>query len=246
MLIKNELKSLLSESGLTESEILTYLELLKSPAETRWELVKRTGLNRNKLYRACEKLIHIKLIAKTPFGIEPLPLDSLVDEQLKKLKRLTAFHRLPCEIGDEFEIADTKEKILEQYIKMSEIKYDTCMDFGDLEGLVPILGGMDPVFKFRVNRYKQMAQNRAICTTTGPFTACMARKSDMEKFNSNIDTLKINFKGKWIIFSDTDDHVMFNDFSDPENPHATLIKSRSVANTQRLHFDTYYQNLKKF
>lgn len=237
---------MLTESGLNEAEIITYLELLKSPAETRWELISRTGLNRNKLYRACEKLIYIKLIAKTPFGIEALPLDSLVDEQLKKLKRLRAFHRIPFEAVDEFETADTKEKILEQYIKMSEVKYDTCLDFGDLEGLVPVLGGMDPVFKFRVNRYKQMAQNRAICTTTGPFTACMARKSDMEKFNSNIDTLKINFKGKWIIFSDTSDYVMFNDFSDQENPQSTLIKSKPVANTQRLNFETYYQNLKKF
>jgi len=246
----------LIQAGLTEEEVLIYLDLLNKPASTKWEITIRTGFEKNRVYRAFDKLESLKMVAMNRKNIHALPLHGLIDKLLEnqkstfvlaqKLKQYANFCKIPTEELQEFETATTKEEILNQYIKMSEIKYNTCLDFGDLEGLVPILGGLDPVFKFRVNRFKQNAKNKAICTTTGPFTSCMARKSDMQRFKSNIETLKINFKNKWIIFSDSTDYIMFNNFEDPQNPTSTLIKSKLVADTQRLQFDQFYENMKKF
>lgn len=254
--MQNQLKKLLLEAGLTETEALVYLSLLKQPVETKWELVVRIGLEKNKVYRACDKLETLKLLQKNTEGISALPLQGLIDHLLisqkntfilaQKLRQYSGFTQIPTESIEEFHTAHSQKEILDQYIKMSEIKYDTCLDFGDLEGYVPVLGGLDPVFQFRTNRFRQNAKNKAVCTTTGPFTSCMARKSDMRKFQSTIETLKIDFQNKWIIFSDTADYIMINDFKDLENPNSILIKSKLLADTQRLQFNQFYENMKKF
>lgn len=251
-----QLENLMAEAGLNETEILIYLSLLKKPAATKWDLKVRTGLERNKVYRACERLEALKLIGKNRKGISALTLAGLIEDLLEKqknafalaqkLKQYSGFSTIPTEAIEEFDTAVTQEKILEQYIKMSQINYDTCLDFGDLEGFVPVLGGMDPVFKFRVNRYKQNAKNMALCTTTGPFTSCMARKNDMERFKSTIETMKISFKDKWIIFSDTADYLMINDFANPEAPSSVLIKSKLLADSQRMQFRQFCENMKRF
>lgn len=253
MKIEIQLKNLLLEAGLSEAEVLVYLELLKSPAQNKWELVVRTGLNRNKVYRAFDSLAEKKLVNSSANIVEALSLEfflSSLEQKTKKLakriKKFSPFLKIPHETIEKFELCETKDKILEDYIMMSQLKYGVCCDFGDLENFVPVLGGMDPVFKFRVNRYKQMAKNFAICTTVGPYTSCMARKQDMENFKSNIELLKIDFKKKWIIFSDSNDHIMFNDFSDKENPSSVVVKSKLIADTQRLQFKQFAENLAKF
>lgn len=253
MKIQVQLKNLLIEAGLNEAEVLVYLELLKNSAQSKWELTIRTGLDRNKIYRAFERLTVLKLVSENKSGFEALSLEFFLKDLQNKAKKLASrikkfspFLKIPVEAIEKFEVGDEKNKILEDYIMMSQVKYDTCCDFGDLEGFVPVLGGLDPVFKFRVNRYKQMAKNHAICTTVGPYTACMARKQDMDNFKSNIELLKIDFAGKWIIFSDTNDYVMFNDFSDKENPSSVTIQSKVVADTQRLQFKQFADNLMKF
>lgn len=256
MALNEKLKSLLLEAGLNESEIIVYLELLKSHAQTKWELVGRTGLDRNKVYRAFEKLQYFRMIERNKFGIKALSLKAFIEELnrsqrqtgklVHKLRSVAPFLRLGNEAVEEIESAYTQSQIIENYLFMSEVKYDTCLDFGDLEQFVDSLGGLKPVFKFRRNRFKQEAKNIAICTTIGPNTNCMARKKDMNKFKSNIDYLNINFEGKWVIFSDTNDYVMFNDVSDQEAPTSIMIKSKIVAESQRLLFDQFYQNLEKF
>lgn len=256
MLIHKELKNLLLQAGLSEEESLIYLELLKNPAQNKWELVLRTGLNRNKVYRAFEVLEKLKMFEKTQHGLKALSPKCLVadlltsDRKAKKLaykiRRISPFLRIPNETVEEFSLCYNQEQILETYAQMSEVKYDTCLDFGDLEGYVKVLGGLDPVFKFRVKRFQQSAKNHAICTTLGSYTQCMSRKTDMQKFQSNINHLNIDFKNKWLIFSDTNDYVMFNDFTDQEFPSSVLLKSKVVADTQRLQFQQFYQNLEKF
>lgn len=256
MQVNEELQQLLIKAGLIESEVQLYIELLKNPAQTKWELISRTGLDRNRVYRAFETLEKFKMVEKNKYGFKSLSPKALVAELLRsdrkakklayQIKRIAPFLRLPNESIEEMETAYTQEQILDAYIVMSQVKYNTCLDFGDLENYVKILGGLDPVFKFRVNRFKQSAKNLAICTTLGPYTQCMSRKTDMEKYKANINHLNINFQNKWIIFSDSNDYVMFNDCSDPEFPSSIVIKSKAVADTQRLQFQQFYQNLEKF
>lgn len=255
MMIHEKLKDLLFIAGLKESEVFVYLELLKRPAQTKWELVTRTGLNRSQVYRAFNVLEEYKMIEKGKLFYRALSLKAFIEELnrtqrntgklVQKIRNIAPFLRLPREAVDQFDVSFTKDQILEDYIRMSEGDYSTCFDFGDLEGYVPILGGLDPLFKFREKRFKH-AKNMAVCTTIGPYTECMARKTDMNKFQSQIDLLKIHYVGKWIIFSDTADYVMFNDFSNPDDPSSVLIKSKVIAESQRMMFDQFYQNFEKY
>lgn len=251
-----KLKALLSEAGLNEAEIDIYVELLKKPSQTKWELINRTGFNKNQVYRAFDRLIAFKMIEETNSGIEPLSLDFLLANLessrirtynlVTKLKNFSPFLKIPIEAVNDFQLLDTKEKILDKYMMMSQIKYNTCLDFGDLESFVPVVDGLDSVFKFRTNRFNQSAENKAICTTTGPFTSCMMRKQDLNDFKSNIKLLDLNFKNKWIIFSDNNDYVMFNDCSNQESPSSVLVKSKVVADIQRFQFDQFHKKMEKF
>ncbi len=256
MSFEQQLKELLLEAGLTEPEAIVYQEVLREPALSVWSLIKRTRLNKNHVYRAFDRLKALSMVRKDKSGITALSLDTLTkvvalrgrtDQRLaKKLKNVTPILDVPTEAVDDFKVVTSKSEILDLYIMMSQLRYSTCLDFGDLEGFVPVLGGMDPVFRFRENRYGIGAKNRAICTTLGPYTQCMLRKNDMNKFQSNIERLKVDYKGKWIIFSDTDDRMMFNDFSDPDAPTSVLVKSKVIADSQRMQFDKFYGNLEKF
>lgn len=252
----NKLKSLLTEAGLSESEVAVYLELLKKPSHTKWDLVARTGFDKNKVYRAFDRLRDLNMIDKIKSQVEALSLEHLAKnleyshnktlDVAERIRKISSFLKVPAEAVEEFEVITDKERILDRYIMMSEVPYNTCLDFGDLESFVPVVGGMAPLFKFRLNRYNQHAKNRAVCTTIGPCTACIARKNDMQRFKSNIEFLKIDFKGKWIIFSDTNDYVMFNYCAPQKIPSTVFIKSKVVADIQRAQFDQFYENVGKF
>ncbi len=254
--MKNELSPLLVSAGLNEYEIGLYFDLLKSPSQSIFELILRTGFDKNQVYRAFERLKSLKMVEKTENGIEARDFNFLVTElenKLKKnsklinrLKKCSTFLSVIDQDLRDFQILDTQEKILEKYIFMSEVKYDTCLDFGDLNDFIPTIGGLDPAFKFRVNRFKKGSNNEAICTTTGAYAACIMRKSDAEFYKSRIDLLKIDFKDKWIIFSDTNDYVLYNDFEDKENPTSVIVKSKVVADMERSKFSLFQKNLCAF
>lgn len=255
MALHEKLKDLLLEAGLSETEVFVYLELLKSPADTKWQLVNRTNLNRNNVYRAFEKLESLKMVSVDDFGVKAMSLKALVSDLnsssrksgklAAKIRNVAPYLRMANESMEEFDVLYTQNQILDAYLMMAEARYNTCLDFGDLETFVPVLGGLLPVFKFREKRSKH-AHNQAICTTSGPFTECMARQKDLNKFRASLDILKINFKDKWIIFSDDNDYVMFNDTSDREFPCSVLIKSQVVSGIQRAYFSQFSQILEKF
>ena len=244
------------EAGLSESVVLVYLEIVRSPAQTKWQLVNRTGLNKSHVYRAFECLEGLKMIKKTSDGIIPLSLETLADDiycrgknlhrLAAKIRKLNPFLNAPTGTVSDFKILSTQSQILDAYMMMSQLGYDTNLDFGDLEGFVPVVGGMGPILEFRVNRFKLGSKNRAICTTFGPNTACVLRKKEMEKFKGNVQRMDLNFNGKWIIFSDNKDYVLYNDFSDLKAPSSVLVKSKVVADSQRMMFDKFYNNIEKF
>ena len=55
----------------------------------------------------------------------------------------------------------------------------------------------------------------------------------------------MNFDNKWIIFSDTGDWLMYNDFSDVDNPVAVKIRSKVLASIQRSQFDHYASRVER-
>lgn len=250
-----QLQILLQESGLNEAEISLYLELLNKPAESIWELINRSKLSKSTAYRAFEHLKNLKLVHKENNLIQASSLKSLVSELktternlgklANKIQKLAPFLKAPKDSIESFEQLYTAKQIAAAYIFMSEQNFNVCLDFGDFENFMGILNNdISIAHKFRDNRIKK-ASSKAICTTTGPITALFCTREAKEKYKNYVDFYNIDFKNRSIVLSDTNDYILFNNFEDPENPHSTLVKSRTIADFQRQQFLTYSQNLGK-
>ena len=50
-------------------------------------------------------------------------------------------------------------------------------------------------------------------------------------------------KGKFIIFSDTDDYLMYNNVDEDGECKSVLVKSKTLADIQRAQFDMYSQKV---
>lgn len=246
--IYTKLRELLFEAGLSEAEVFVYIELIKKPATTIWDLVLRTGLSKSTVYRAFIKLRNFKMVEKNRDGIRALSLKALISELIKSerklrktaylIKQIAPFLRAPRESIEEMETFYTKDQITESYIDLAGRDFDVSLDFGDFENFVPIVGGIEPVFKFRMDRLKH-ARNYALCTTFGPNTAIFCTPEAKTRFKNTVDILKNNFLNNFICFSDRDDYVLFNNFTDPENPSAALVKSKVIADIQRTQLQSF-------
>lgn len=254
--MRKKIMSLLLDAGLSETEVIVYMSLLEKPVPSRWDIVANTGLERNRVYRAFEKLMGLKMVEKTKIGIEALDLSYFVSQLelshkrmgvlASQIRELSPFLRLHPECGGDFEVISDREVIVEKYVMMSQIEYDTCLDFGDLENFASSLGGLESIIAFRKYRFGRNAVSKAICTNNGPYTACMSRPDDLRRFKSEIDVAQIDFGMKWVVCSDDSDYVMYNMFSDFHNPVSVIVKSRVIADIQRSQFDLFYKNLAKF
>ncbi|NIA01926.1 MAG: hypothetical protein GWP15_00935 [Nitrospirae bacterium] len=249
-----KLEILLIEAGLNEAEVKVYIELLKQPSQSKWELVNRTGLDKNQVYRAFDRLDALNIVKRNDNRIEPKSLDSLVDslefsqqktqKLIEGMKKFSPLLKIPAEAVADFQVLDSHDEIMDKFFMMSELNCNTCLEFGDLERFIPlVLKNVEQMFKFRKKRYTVSSKNIALCTSNGPFTSCMMRKRDMEKYYSDVHILDIDFKDKWLIFSDTGDYVMFNYFTDENKISSVLVKSKIIADAQRSQFDYFQKNL---
>lgn len=245
MTVKTQLELLLIESGLSESCAILYLELLDKPAETIFELVMRTRMSKSCVYRAFTALKEKKMIANENGIFKANSLRTLVAD-LKtsqrnlgklayKIKNIAPFLKTPKEAIETFDQFYTRDQISEAYLFMSDIDYDISLDIGDFENFVPVLGTMETVMKFRKNRLKH-ATAHAVCNTFGPYTALFCTRESKSKWKNTVDRTDANFNKKFLAFSDKSDFVLFNDFSDYENPHSVLVKSKTIADFQRAQF----------
>lgn len=255
MVLYKKLEKLLLEAGLSEQEILIYISLLKKPALTVWEIVQRTGLKKSTVYDAFSVLKGLQMVEKTSETIRALSLKTLVTELSRKqrktgktaykLKQIAPFLRLPRETIEEFETFYTPDQIIDAYLEMAVLPYDVNLDFGDYENFITAIGSNDLGLQFRNKRAKH-ASHHAICTTYGPNLAAFCKKEDLQKFKNIFDVHpELHFQNRWIIFSDTNDYVLFNDVSEPDYPCSTLVKSKAVADIQRLQFDNFSRLFRK-
>ncbi|PIQ77564.1 hypothetical protein COV82_03835 [Candidatus Peregrinibacteria bacterium CG11_big_fil_rev_8_21_14_0_20_46_8] len=249
MALYQKLEKLLNRAGFSEIETLLYISLLKKPAQNVWELVQRLGLKKSSVYNAAQKLESLKMIERNENGIRALSLKGLIGELRRKelktgkiayqLKEIAPFLHAPRESIQEFEVMYTPAQITDAYLFMAEQRYDVNFDFGDFENWIDAIGPVELAKKFRTKRAKH-AKHHAICTTYGENLAEFCNKSDLEKFKNRFDVIKnMNFKNRWIIFSDASDYVLFNDASEPNYPVSVLVKSKQIAEMQRLQFHNF-------
>ncbi|MDD5041188.1 MAG: helix-turn-helix domain-containing protein [Candidatus Peribacteraceae bacterium] len=252
MSLNSTLAPLLADVGLSEAEITLYLELLREPAENIFSLVSRTGLSKSSAYRAFDKLRHLHAVKHGRDGISVRSLTYLVAELQKKerglrksilkLKHAAPFLHAGRDDTEVFETLHTPSQLHDAYLFMSDIDYETNFDFGDFESFIPLIGGVETGDEFRKNRLKH-AQHRAICTTFGPSTEHFCTREATNRFRTRIDILNIDFRNRFIIFSDTNDYVLFANVCDRENPYGVLVKSRSIADAQRVQYNAHSQRI---
>lgn len=245
---------LLLATGLSEAEVLVYQELLKKPAKFVYDLVRRTGLSRSSVYRAVEVLRERKMIGESEQGMHAASLKSLVaslDQTSRKLAKVAAglrkvspFLRVPMEAVEDYQHFYGEGQVAEVYLSMAERVYGVNLDFGDFESFLPKVGGFSVGNTFREERAKR-ATNKAICTTFGPSSAYYCTKQDEQIFNNKVKVLDIDFKDRFVVFSDTGDYVLFANTRD-EDVDAVLIKSRLIADMQRGQFNVFSQKLGNF
>lgn len=254
MAIYNKLKSLLFDAGLTEAQVLVYISLLKKPAATIWELVKRTGMHKTTVYDAFLKLQQYQMVEKTGEVIRALSLKAFIAElnrsQRKtakiayKIKQIAPFLRLPRESIEELETFYTPDQIADAYLTMAQLPYSVNLDFGDYENFITTISTNELGLKFRNYRSKH-ASNNALCTTFGPNLAAFCTDEARQQFKNNVEVARtIPFTRRWIVFSDTSDYVLFNDVSDSEFPTSVLIKSKPISDIQRLQFNIFSETIR--
>jgi len=254
MKLHQKLKTHLSNAGLTEAEITVYLELIKKPANNIWELVLRTGLNKNMVYRAFSKLIRLQMVKKTEKIIKAQSLKTLIADLATKernfgktaykLKQLSPFLHQPKDTIEVFETFYTPDQIAEAYLFMAENVESVNLDIGDFENFIPTVGGVKMGHKYRGIR-SQKASCHAICTTFGPHTEYFCNSTIKKKYKFKFDLIKLNLKNHFTIFSTKSDYVLFNKFNEEEPQSAVLVKSKPIAELQRKQFDIFSQLLEK-
>lgn len=247
-----KLGSLLIDCGFSDAEVRIYRELLKNPAATIWDLVRRTGLSKSSAYRAFDRLRALRVVENSERGIRARSLKYVVAELQKqerslkknivKLKEIAPYLHAAGSESDAFETYYTPEQIRDAYLSLSQAEYGTNIDFGDFESLVPIMGGLEVPLAFRRERMKHAA-HRAICTTFGPFTEHFCTREAAKKFRSRTHVFDFNFKHHFIVFSDTGNEVLYAHFRDPEHPYAVLVNSRTIADAERARFEVFSQKL---
>ena len=66
--------------------------------------------------------------------------------------------KIPTEAVADFQVLDSHDEIMDKFFMMSELDYNTCLDFGDLERFIPIvLKDVEQMFKFRKKRHSKSA-----------------------------------------------------------------------------------------
>lgn len=250
------ISELLLATGLGEPEVLVYCELLEKPVRFGYELVRRMGLSKSAVYRALEVLREKKMIRDDEQGICAASLKSLVaslDQTSRKLSKVAAglrkvspFLRVPMEAVEEYQHFYGEDQVAEAYLSMAERVGggSVNLDFGDFENFLPKVGGFVVGNRFREERAKR-ATNKAICTTFGPTSAYYCTREDEQIFKNKVKVLDIDFKDRFMVFSDTGDYVLFANTHDDE-VDAVLVKSRVIAGMQRGQFDVFSQKLGNF
>ncbi len=249
MNLYKKLNSLLNQAGLKEAEILVYIELLKNPAQTKWEVVERTGLDRNAVYRAFEGLEDLKMVESAKEGFKALSLKVLVSQLqnssrkkgklARRIKDVAPFLHCPADSVEEIETFYTPDQIVEPYLFIAQRCGETNLDFGDFENFIPKIGGLDVGREFRKLRIKK-SKHHAICTTHGKHTDYFCTNDFKKKFKTQVDQLNLNFKGTFIIFSDTENYILFNHFKE-NDVSSVLVKSKIIADIQRSQFNIFSQ-----
>ncbi|MDP3976031.1 MAG: helix-turn-helix domain-containing protein [bacterium] len=252
--MQKKLYHLLLQAGLSEADTAVYLELLKCPAITKWELVGRTRLNRNTVYRAFDKLEQLKMIKRVEQVYKANTLSGLVAELYRqrrnkgklaqRIEAIAPYLRMPSEAIQDIQTLITIEQIQEAFLEGAQRKFDWSLDFGDLENFAPHVGGLRLPIEFQKRRARH-ARAKAIMTTFGKITEYFCTRESKQDYQNTILRLPMSYQYQLVDFDSDTDYVLFHQFQPGKDLTSVLIKSRLVADFQRAQFRSFSQLLEK-
>ncbi|MBU1151848.1 hypothetical protein KJ632_03425 [Patescibacteria group bacterium] len=145
--LNRKLKQILGNSGLSEDEIAFYLNILKNPNSTIYDLSKRTAIPKDRGYRITEKLIDEKLInaeGNRQKRLTAAKLNGYIDglmsqgrefyKNAERLREIKPFLKI-MENSEENQSIETfsEEEIGEKFVDLSYLNWDKILSYGNFE-----------------------------------------------------------------------------------------------------------------
>ena len=251
MNIQNHLRALLLKAGLRKDEAALYLFIRENPGLNVFEAAKKCGISKSSAYRAFEALKESDLVQsdnslswKSEFKAKTL--DSIIRKLQNKnrhekrliseLKILNSTQKLNETTGGGVKspLIETfkKENVLEKYLEISSLPWQTNLVFGNWEDFNEPHQGIFDFVKlektFIKNRMKNGGNAHIFITKDGPYTHEI---TDYDADENRTTKVVSTFYEKplWINAFEGNDLVYIWNMDEKNRIYSTLIDSKAVA-----------------
>lgn len=181
--ITRKLKDLLDRSGLSEEEIRFYINVLKKPNSTIYNLSKSAKIPKDKAYQICDSLEDRKLVTIDKNNkFKRLKATSLKNFANKLHNQGRSLHRTADSLKEintflpylgateEDHVFKTfsHEKAAEEFVDMSMLKWNEILAYGDFEAIFNAIG-VDSDRQFVKNRLRRGKKCYPILSNPGDY-----------------------------------------------------------------------------
>lgn len=198
--IIRQLKSLLISAGLTEAEIVFYVQVLKKPRSSIWDIAKRAGLPKDRAYKIFFALqekgfLSFETIGKSKI-ISPLPLNEFIEnmygrgnkfyriaDSLKSIQPFFKYLNLPDPEGS-ISFLDSS-RLAEDWVDLSYINWENVLVYGDFEMMINHMG-VSADNEFMNRRLKRGKKAFPLLANPGAYTLDLAQRDYKEMRNTKI------------------------------------------------------------
>lgn len=242
MRLRDNIKNLLIKAGLSEDEILFYVTLLGNQGKSIYEVGKKSGLSKNKAYKAFSELYERKVVGYTGNGqfkyVFPTSLGPLTNEldrrrrtlgrtsdNLKKIDKLIPYLNAK-ESDASIEILEG-EDIHQDYFDLLDMEWDTVFAYGDFDMFCEELG-FENEKRFIRNRVKKGRKAKGIFNSIGAYTKDVTSRNANELRKSVIiedETLK----NIWVYMYDKSNLTSIWARDENNNFQGVVIKNKAVS-----------------
>lgn len=198
--IIRKLKIALADSGLHDEEIGFYVNVLKHPKSTVFDVAKRSGIPKDRAYKICdllsEKGLLISDLKRKHRKLEFAPLKNFIDDLCRKgrkyyrtadsLKQVTpflSFLNVPHTKGsiENFSI----EQFVDHYMDLSYVNWETILAYGNFEMIYDAVGA-DADKEFVKKRMARGKKAYPLLSSPGPYTWELVNNDKKEMRKSKI------------------------------------------------------------
>lgn len=205
-----KLKLALSNSGLSDEEIAFYIEVLKKPNNSIFDVAQKAHIGKDRAYKIYDLLEQKGLLAGSEEGkykkIHACSLQGYLEELYRKGRQFyQAADRLK-EVRPFLSFVNTKEEsslakalnaenLPSDWVDFAGMDWEKVLVYGNFEMIIDVMG-RDPDIDFMKIRMKRGKEALPILSTVGPYTMELARRDVNEMRRTkfiNSDKLQNSF-----------------------------------------------------